>query len=151
MLVHELSVAQCADILARSDVGRLACARHDQPYIVPIHFSFDRARPCFYAFSSLGQKIEWMRENPKVCVEVEDLIDRRNWTSVLAFGRYEELGGSPDDQAARRTAQELFAQRPEWWLPAAAKVASRDQQPFVLIYRIQVDRLSGRRAGRPGA
>ena len=108
MLVHDLSAAECADILARSEVGRLACARHDQPYIVPILFSFDPARRCLYAFSAIGQKIEWMRENPKVCVDVEDLTDRTTWTTVLAFGRYDELGEPPDDQAARKTAQELF-------------------------------------------
>jgi nitroimidazol reductase NimA-like FMN-containing flavoprotein (pyridoxamine 5'-phosphate oxidase superfamily) len=67
---------------------------------------------------------------------------------VLAFGRYEEMGDSPEDQAARNTAKGLFEKRPEWWLPAAAKVAARAERAAVLIYRIQIDRLTGRRAGR---
>jgi nitroimidazol reductase NimA-like FMN-containing flavoprotein (pyridoxamine 5'-phosphate oxidase superfamily) len=67
---------------------------------------------------------------------------------VLAFGRYEEMGDSPEDETARETARRLFEERPEWWLPAAAKVASRDERGSVLIYRIQIDRLTGRRAGR---
>ena len=148
MLIHELGAPDCMVILERSDLGRLACAHHDQPYIVPIHFSFDRERQCLYAFSAIGQKIEWMRENPKVCVEVEDLADRAQWTTVLAFGRYEEMGDSPEDQASRNAARALFEGRPEWWLPAAGKVASRDEHPSVLIYRIRIDRLTGRRAGR---
>jgi uncharacterized protein len=148
MLIHELSAPECVAILERSDLGRLGCAHNDQPYIVPIHFSFDPARRCLYAFSTIGQKIEWMRENPKVCVEVEDVADPANWTTVLAFGRYEEMGDSLQDAAARETARRLFEGRPEWWLPAAAKVASRDERASVLIYRIQIDRLTGRRAGR---
>ena len=148
MLIHELSPPECIGILERSDLGRLGCAHHDQPYIVPIHFSFDRERRCLYAFSAIGQKIEWMRENPKVCVEVEDVADRTHWTTVLAFGRYEEMGDSPEDEGARQTAKRLFEARPEWWLPAAAKVAAREEHAAVLIYRIQIDRLTGRRAGR---
>jgi nitroimidazol reductase NimA-like FMN-containing flavoprotein (pyridoxamine 5'-phosphate oxidase superfamily) len=95
----------------------------------------------------VGQKIEWMRENPKVCVEVEDIADKNRWTTVLAFGRYEEMADSPADNAARESAQELFQRRPEWWLPAAAKAGEREHHAMV-IYRIQIDRLSGRRASR---
>jgi nitroimidazol reductase NimA-like FMN-containing flavoprotein (pyridoxamine 5'-phosphate oxidase superfamily) len=147
MRVHELTGRECEAILVRSDIARLACARDDQPYIVPIHFSFDSARRCLYAFSTVGQKIEWMRQNPKVCLEVEDITDRDHWTTVLVFGRYEEMDDSPADTAARVSAQRLFEQRPEWWFPAAAKVGTQEHHA-VVIYRISIDRLSGRRASR---
>jgi nitroimidazol reductase NimA-like FMN-containing flavoprotein (pyridoxamine 5'-phosphate oxidase superfamily) len=147
MLVHELTPAECLEVLHRSDFGRLGCAHHNQPYIVPIHFSFDAIGPCVYAFSTVGQKIKWMRENPKVCIEVEDITDKDHWTTVLAFGRYEEMGDSPADKAARATAERLFQQRPEWWLPGAAKVAAGEHHA-VLVYRIQITRLTGRRASR---
>ena len=100
-----------------------------------------------YAFSTVGQKIDWMRQNPKVCVEVEDVADKNHWTTVLALGRYEEMDDSPADRTARDAAQELFSNRPEWWLPAAAKVGSREHHATV-IYRIQIDRMTGRRASR---
>jgi nitroimidazol reductase NimA-like FMN-containing flavoprotein (pyridoxamine 5'-phosphate oxidase superfamily) len=98
MRIYEVSPGECEEILLRSDLGRLACAREDQPYIVPIHFSFDATRKCLYAFSTVGQKIHWMRQNPKVCVEVDDIADKNHRTTVLAFGRYEEL----DDSWPRR-------------------------------------------------
>ena len=147
MLVHDLNQAECADVLLRSDFGRLACARDAQPYIVPIHFSFDAGLRCLYAFSTVGQKIEWMRENPKVCVEVEDIADKDHWTTILVFGRYEEMTDSPTDREARRRAQELFQRRPEWWFPAAAKPSSGEHAGMVL-YRIQAERITGRRASR---
>lgn len=103
-----------------------------------------------YAFSTVGQKIDWMRQNPKVCVEIEDVADKNHWTTVLAFGRYEELDESAADKAARSSAQELFSKRPEWWLPAAAKVGPRESHAMV-IYRIQIDRMTGRRASRDRA
>ena len=82
MLVHELSATDCLEVLRRSDLGRLACAHNDQPYVVPIHFSFDAGRNCLYACSTVGQKIGWMRQNPKVCLEIEEFADKDHWTTV---------------------------------------------------------------------
>jgi nitroimidazol reductase NimA-like FMN-containing flavoprotein (pyridoxamine 5'-phosphate oxidase superfamily) len=150
MVVHELTTTECRDALQRADLGRLACVNGDQPYIVPIHFSFDAGRNCLYAFSVLGQKIDWMRQQPKVCLAVEDLTDKNHWTTVLVFGRYEELTDSADDKAALEAVMELFKQRPEWWLPAVAKVGTRESHETV-IYRVTIDQLTGRRASRGGA
>ena len=147
MLIHDLNASECAEILSRNDLGRLGCSRYDQPYIVPIHYSFDAERNCLYAFSTIGQKIEWMRENPKVCLEVEEIGDRDHWTTILAIGRYEEVHQDPGEAEARTRAEQLFRQRREWWLPGAAKLES-GEHPDVVVYRIQIDRLTGRRAAR---
>jgi uncharacterized protein len=136
MLSHGLTEDECRDILKRTNLARLACSRHDQPYIVPIHFDFDGGS--FYSFSTLGQKIDWMRANPKVCVEVDD---------GNRLGRYQELTDASADRALRNRARELFEKRREWWLPAAGKLAS-GEHPISVVYRIRIDRRSGRRAAR---
>jgi uncharacterized protein len=147
MLIHELSTAECAAVLARSHIGRLGCAYRDQPYVVPILFSYDAERHCVYGFSTIGQKVEWMRANPKVCLEVDDISDKNHWTSVIALGVYEELQQSTEEAESRARAELLFQQRREWWLPGAAKLTSREHQ-HVVIYRIRLEQLSGRRAAR---
>jgi uncharacterized protein len=148
MRIHELSPEDCAAILQRTSLGHLACAKDGQPYVVPIHFSFDLERGCLYGFSTVGQKVHWMRENPRVCVEVEDISDKTHWQTVVVFGRYEEIQDSAEESEARARAQQLFQQRPEWWLPAAAKVGSRERHA-VVVYRIQIDRVTGRKTARP--
>jgi hypothetical protein len=147
MLIHELSPHECAEVLARNHLGRLACARLDQPYIVPIHFSFDGERNCVYALSTVGQKVAWMRENPKVCLEVEEIDDKDHWTTVLVAGWYEEIHRAAEYADARLRAEQLFQQRREWWLPGTAKLPSREHHELV-AYRIHIDRLTGRRAAR---
>ena len=147
MLVHELSPTDCVEVLTRNDLARLACTHNDQQYVVPIHFSFDARWNCLYACSTVGQKIGWMRQNPKVCLEIEEFADRDHWTTVLVFGRYEELDDLPVETDALRSARQLFQQRREWWLPAAAKVGSSEHHEMV-IYRIVISRLTGRRASR---
>jgi nitroimidazol reductase NimA-like FMN-containing flavoprotein (pyridoxamine 5'-phosphate oxidase superfamily) len=147
MLIHELTPKECAAVLRRAHLGRLGCARFDQPYVVPIHFSYDEGSECVYAFSTLGQKIEWMRRNPKVCLEVEDIADKDHWSTVIVTGRYEEIQQSPEEAEARRRAEQLFLQRREWWLPGAAKLKTGERD-HIVIYRIQIDHVTGRRASR---
>jgi nitroimidazol reductase NimA-like FMN-containing flavoprotein (pyridoxamine 5'-phosphate oxidase superfamily) len=88
-----------------------------------------------------------MRENSRVCLEIEEVSDKDRWTTVLAFGRYEEIHQNPEESEARHRAEQLFLQRHEWWLPAAGKLEGRER-PDVVVYRIQIDRLTGRRATR---
>ena len=86
MLIHELTPAECYDVLGRAAYGRLGCARYDQPYVVPFVFKLDQAGSCLYSISTVGQKIHWMRENPKVCVEVDEVGDQFHWTTFSRLG-----------------------------------------------------------------
>lgn len=147
MLIHELTMTACADVLQRSELGHLACVKDNQPYVVPVHFSFDRERGCIYSFSTVGQKVRWMRANPQVCLAVEEVTDKDHWHSVVVFGRYEEMQDSAEDKDARERAQALFQQKPEWWLPAAARLRSHEPHA-VVVYRILIERMTGRRANR---
>jgi nitroimidazol reductase NimA-like FMN-containing flavoprotein (pyridoxamine 5'-phosphate oxidase superfamily) len=150
VIVYDLTDAECEDILARASIARLGCAEGDQPYIVPISYSYDRAARAVYAFSTLGRKIVSMRWNPKVCVAVDEIVDAQHWTSVVAFGRYEEIGHTAEHGAARERAHALFEQRPGWWLPATARPADGDDRAVPVLYRIRIERISGRRTTRPG-
>jgi nitroimidazol reductase NimA-like FMN-containing flavoprotein (pyridoxamine 5'-phosphate oxidase superfamily) len=151
MVVHELTASECREVLGRVSIGRLACCRAEQPYVVPVFLYFDAEGDALYGFAAVGQKIDWMRSNPKVCIEVDDVADQTHWTTVLVFGRYEEVGDSAPDDIARRRALHLFQQRPDWWLPGAAKREGESEHHNALIYRIAIDRVSGRRASRPSA
>jgi nitroimidazol reductase NimA-like FMN-containing flavoprotein (pyridoxamine 5'-phosphate oxidase superfamily) len=151
MLIHDLTAEQCREVLARSSLGRLACARADQPYIVPIFFSFASQEDCLYGFSTLGQKIDWMRGNPKVCVEVEEIAGQYQWTTIVVFGRYEEIGESSEHGPARRRAYELFQHRAQWWLPGAAKLRGAEEHYSPVVYRIHLTRVTGRSAAPKGA
>jgi nitroimidazol reductase NimA-like FMN-containing flavoprotein (pyridoxamine 5'-phosphate oxidase superfamily) len=44
---------------------------------------------------------KWMRANPLVCVETEEVVSPHQWASVIIFGRYEELLDSEADRARR--------------------------------------------------
>jgi nitroimidazol reductase NimA-like FMN-containing flavoprotein (pyridoxamine 5'-phosphate oxidase superfamily) len=146
MFIHELTYRECSNILRHSSVGRLACARDNQPYVVPIHFDFNDTY--VYGFTTLGQKIEWMRSNPLVCLEVDEEISAQQWTSIVIFGRYEELTDTPEHLAARTHAYTFLQKRAMWWEPAYISPAHRDQPHSLtpIFYRIHIDKMTGHRA-----
>ena len=146
MLIEELTRQASLDLLARSHLGRLACAHGAQPYVVPVYFVYHK--DYLYSFATLGQKIEWMRANPLVCVEADEVVSPEQWVSVIVFGRYEELPDTPEWHGVRTLAHTLLKQHALWWEPAYAKtILSGTQRPIVpVFYRIYDLQISGHRA-----
>src|SRR5450755_4358697 len=91
MVIREMCREECLRVLAGARLARLGCARENQPYVVPVYLAYDEASGCLYGFTTPGQKIEWMRGNPLVCVEVDEVAAYDQWVSVIVNGRYEEL------------------------------------------------------------
>jgi len=143
MVIVEMTERECRAMLAGTNVARLACARNNQPYVVPIHFDFDGE--CLYSFATLGQKIEWMRQNPLVCLEIDELTAHRQWASVVVFGRYEELPNTPEYEDSLRVAEGLFQRHPMWWEPASVSLAAHEPRTPI-VFRIRIGRATGRRA-----
>src|ERR1700738_4386502 len=93
MRIGEMTDEECKRMLTHTSIGRLGCSREDQPYIVPIYYVHEPEH--LYGFSTEGQKIEWMRANPKVCVEIDEITNHYQWSSVVLYGRYRELPDLP--------------------------------------------------------
>lgn len=146
MLIREMNIRECRELLERLGSGRLGCARDNQPYVVPIYFAYEPDR--LYGFSTVGQKIEWMRKNPKVCVEADEVIANNNWSSVIAIGRFEELPEKPEYKRVRKQAQSVLERRAMWWQTAYAASQSRGgQKPAKpVFYCIHLEDLSGHMA-----
>lgn len=146
MFIQEMSREQCLELLGRARLGRLACVQESQAYVVPFNFVYKSE--CLYSFSTVGQKIIWMRANPLVCVEVDEIASPREWMSLVIFGRYEELSGIHEDRFVLATAYNLMQERAVWWEPAYARTilqgAERSLEP--VFYRIHIGKMTGHRA-----
>jgi uncharacterized protein len=146
MVIHELTNNECIKVLRRLGFGRLACSHDNHPYIVPIYFAYRESY--LYSFATLGQKIEWMRANPQVCVETDEIINHFQWESVVVQGQYEELEDAPEWMGQRILAYGLLQQRAMWWEPAHIRTAHliAEGELIPIYYRIHVDQMTGRRA-----
>jgi nitroimidazol reductase NimA-like FMN-containing flavoprotein (pyridoxamine 5'-phosphate oxidase superfamily) len=85
-------------LLMRGNLGRVGCRAEDRIYVVPIAYAYDSE--CVYAHSADGLKIRTMRASPNVCFEVDHIVDLAHWSSVIAWGIYEELSGALEERAA---------------------------------------------------
>lgn len=146
MIVREMTAQENVSVVSAGRMARLACSHDGQPYVVPIHYAF--ADRHLYSFSMPGQKVEWMRSNPKVCVQVDDLSSARNWKSVVIYGAFEELADRIGTKVERERAWSLLEKHANWWEPGGLKpvlpaVASASAH---LFYRIRIETMTGRQA-----
>lgn len=156
MHIEELKKEVSLELLGRARVGRLGCARENQPYVVPVSFVFHQppgGDPYLYGFTTLGQKIDWMRANPRVCLEWDEVSAPDSWTSVVALGRYEELTADDPETGGRgrELAVRLLGRLAEWWEPgSSARAAAVHRDPGEtfnpIFYRIHIDEVTGHRA-----
>lgn len=143
MIVEALQRSECIELLSSNRLGRLGClVDGTKPYVIPINYAFE---PNYlYSFSMPGRKIEAMRLNPSVCVQV-DHIGPGGWSSVIADGRYQELPDESVFGVLRDRAWKLLSRHADWWEPGSLKPSAQAQASAYnhIFYRVEVDNLLG--------
>jgi uncharacterized protein len=145
MLINEMTEKECSELLSRCSLGRLGCANDNQPYVVPVGFAHDTDH--IYVLSTLGQKIEWMRRNPKVCIQVDEIASGKQWASVIVNGHYQELR-EPQYTDELTHARKLLEKRQHWWEAPLAERQMKSDTDLIrpVVFRIQIDSMTGLRA-----
>ena len=145
MLITKIRGRGCREILTRLGYGRLACACNNRPYIIPFYFVFDVDRLC--CFSTLGRKIEWMRENPLVCVEAEEVRSHDDWATVVVLGKYTEIPNTREYAKGRERVRSLLQKRSLWWQSgySAIQARRRGHAPIPVFYSIKIEEMTGLR------
>ena len=144
MIIKPISEKECEEVLGRATLARLGCSLDNQPYVIPIYICYEANH--VYIFSTYGKKIEWMRQNPNVCVQVDEIGANSDWTSVIVNGQYQELV-EPRFAVERAHARELLESRHEWWLNALAerRVDLPDASIAPIFFRIKIESMTGLR------
>lgn len=145
-MIREMTRKMSIDLLDRTHIGRLGCTQDLQPYIVPFAFTYHQG--FIYSFTTIGKKVEWMRDNPLVCVEADEIVSRQEWQTVVIFGRYQELADTPEAGQLRGVAHDLLAKTAMWWEPGYVRTLHQsEERPLEPLYfRILINEISGRQA-----
>ena len=141
MRVKDIPSAEMHQLLISASFGHLGCAREGHPYVVPMHYAYDGKELYFYATE--GMKTQFMNGNPRVCLQVEEIIDSLHWRSVMIIGRAERL---IDSKQIERAITQLTERHPSL-APAlkASQTASTGSAVGVALYRIQPETIDGRK------
>ena len=142
MNIREMQHSDCIGMLSSGRLARLACCKDNIPYIVPISFRYVENH--ILSFSRPGKKIDWMRENPRVCLEIEQLADKIQWKCLLVEGSFRELKNRDE----REYAWSLLQRDNDWWEPGGIKPAAQHVKESLdpVYFKIEIDRMSGREA-----
>jgi nitroimidazol reductase NimA-like FMN-containing flavoprotein (pyridoxamine 5'-phosphate oxidase superfamily) len=143
--VTDMTFGEIENLLDRVRYGHLGCANHNHPYVVPVHFAYDDRT--IYIYTTEGKKSDMIDANSEVCLQVEEVIDDENWTSVVVVGDAEKLIDSKDREkafaaitAANPTLTPALSYR---WVDKWV----REQKDTEVIYRINRKTITGRKAG----
>lgn len=143
-MLGELNSYEIDRFLTEQVVGRLGCADEHLIFVVPISYVYDGKD--IFAHSSEGTKIELMRKNNRVCLEVDHMTDMRNWNSVMVWGEFEELkGGEALTYALRLLTQRMDSiSVSETAEPPRQTMLPQRQRGRKIVYRIRITRKTGR-------
>jgi nitroimidazol reductase NimA-like FMN-containing flavoprotein (pyridoxamine 5'-phosphate oxidase superfamily) len=138
--VEEMSNGQIKEVLNRVGYGHLGMSRGSHPYVVPIHYAFDE--PYIYIYTTEGKKTEIIKDNPEVCLQVEDVRSNEDWESVIISGEAVEI----TEPAERERALEfILASNPT--LTPAISIRWMDswvRENIEVVYRILPRMMTGR-------
>jgi nitroimidazol reductase NimA-like FMN-containing flavoprotein (pyridoxamine 5'-phosphate oxidase superfamily) len=138
---RELSRGEIDEFLRRQRIARLGCHADGVTYVVPLIYAYEDG--AVVAVTTEGRKTAMLRDNPRVCVEVDeyDADGKGSWRSVIGYGTYEELAGGAIE-AALSLMRERFART------SGRTAEPRPLGPNVVVLRIGLDELSGRAVER---
>lgn len=138
--VEEMQNTESEEVLQRVGYGHFACARDNQPYVVPVHYVYDK--PNVYIYTTEGMKTEIIRANPRICLQVEEIIDNGYWRSVIVTGKAEQIVVKNELEEAVKV---ILATNPT--LSPAISIRWMDnwvRENIEVVYRIKPDLITGR-------
>jgi nitroimidazol reductase NimA-like FMN-containing flavoprotein (pyridoxamine 5'-phosphate oxidase superfamily) len=135
-MIRRMSPDETRALLEQGRIGRLGCVSDGKPYVVPV--SYILSGDSIYIHSLVGRKIRALRQDPRACLQVDEIEDVYNWRSAIAFGRYEEItDGGEREWAVRR----LLARFPH--LTPVESVPVHDGQSSVIVFRLRIEEMTG--------
>jgi nitroimidazol reductase NimA-like FMN-containing flavoprotein (pyridoxamine 5'-phosphate oxidase superfamily) len=136
------------EVIQAAQVCRIAMARNDEPYLVPVSFGYD-GEAIYIHTAGAGRKLEFIDANPRVCFELEADVrlvshpsDPCSWTfsfeCVIGYGTVSELTEPEDRARGLNTIMRHYSGR-QWEISERASATTR-------VWRIEIESMTGKRS-----
>ena len=145
-MLGKLNTFQIERLFLSQINAHLGCHADGKTYVIPISYVYHEGK--IFGYTIEGMKIEMMRKNPEVCIQVEDIRDNAHWQSAIAWGRYRELSGNEADEAIRLFSSRLHpyrnteTNRPKHRLEQVK--SAYNQSSRMIAFEIAVTEMTGR-------
>ena len=147
-MIRNLSKTEIEKILSSHYVGRMGCCDNNIPHVIPITYYYDKKTKSIISHTREGMKSKIFRNNPSVCLEVEEFKNLCNWKSVVVYGKVEELTGVTARNALHIFVENLkkIIRKVDNMLVSKVSDISHSTHPNnnAIIYRIKPTKISGK-------
>lgn len=139
-------------LLGEARVCRIAFAVDGAPYMIPLSPGYDaRTGSLFFHTADEGRKIECIEANPRVCFEVEGMLELKpgdergcSWSvsyeSAVGYGTMVEVTlPEQKDLALRFIMRQQSGQQQEWSFAPEMLAATR-------VWRLAIETVTGKRS-----
>lgn len=151
-MIGNLSDEEIDEVLTGNYFGHLGCNDGFNTFVYPVNYVYDGRY--IICHSPEGTKVQVMRENKRVCLQVNAIGNVNQWKSVMVMGIYNELENERDRYRAMELLNGHNLHLKLYLKPTEKRqmpeTNSRAKQPYLkgnkrpAIYRIIIDEKSGR-------
>jgi len=135
MKIGRLKLSDALTILHENRLGYLGCISNGEPYVLPINYYFDGKH--IFSHSLPGMKIDALRKNPQVCLQVSQIRDSYHWRSAIAYGAYDEIS---DPRMEEEIMAEMY-KHIEQLTPVESKMIATSEK--MVVFRIRLTEITG--------
>ncbi|HEU4834609.1 MAG TPA: pyridoxamine 5'-phosphate oxidase family protein [Pyrinomonadaceae bacterium] len=136
-MMRMLTDEEARQLFRSAHVMRLGCIVNGEPYVVPINCHLEG--DYLFSHSLYGMKIAGLRENPRACVQVDEIESDLRWKSAIAFGTFEEVNKSSE----RADILTKLLRKFPMMTPVESAITIDGASPEVVVFKIKIDRLTG--------
>jgi uncharacterized protein len=147
-MIGKLNDEQIDELLYSCSIGRIGCNDGYNTYIYPLNYVY--AGKYLLCHSQIGSKIQVMRQNKRVCLQVDEIKHGTNWKSVMVLGDFREI----EEERERYSAMKALLERKlhtkiseEYLLQDTKQLHDSLQQSFnsrPVFFRIVIEEKTGR-------
>lgn len=142
-----LSPQDIKTLLKNNYTGHLACVDKDGPYVVPFTYYYDDDSNSLVSYTAEGRKVDALREDPRVSINVSDIKALNRWQSVVIEGEFVELQALEAMEAIKLLITQLKTQINEQGrdkVDAIADMSPAKEAAAKVVYRIDIKAVHGR-------
>lgn len=153
-MTTDLTFDECERILLAAHYGHLGCVHDGHPYVIPVTYVYKNTY--LYSHTREGKKIDIMRKNPDICIQVEQVRAGNDWDSVICWGDFEEVTDHEEIREIHAMLADQYAriQEKTRLKPVSPLIENLSQIPDAsapkdVVYRLNIRKTTGK-AQRPG-
>ena len=137
-MIKNLDEKAARKVLKEQRIGHLGCVLESgEPYVVPVNYLFKEDG--IYIHSLPGQKLDALRANGKICLQVEKIEKSCQWQSAIAFGEFQEIKKINEKIEILKE----FSARFEHLTPVEAMIEEQWNLGGLVVFRLNIKRISG--------